>query len=250
MKNILKSLKILKKLGIKTIKKSFEDEGSTFEEVQIVRNLTSRLDMKLNVKIGGCEAKSDIVKCQNINVDGIVAPMIETPFAFKKFIQASSKAENLSLFINIESKTGFSNLKNILSMSNISFLKGIVIGRSDLVSSFGYSSDYVNSKNIVQKISEVLKNIKEKKLITKMGGNLTFKSIDTIKSFYNEKLLDAVETRNIEIPVNSKTLKNMKDIISEALIFETNFIEYLKNYHLDISKDLLNRQNKVKDRIV
>ena len=250
MKNILKSLKILKKMGIKTIKKSFEDEGSTFEEIQIVRNLTSKLDMILNVKIGGCEAKSDIAKCQNINVDGIIAPMIETPFAFKKFIQTSSKAENLSLFINIESKTGFSNLKNILSMSNISFLKGIVIGRSDLVSSFGYSSDYVNSKNIVQKISEVLKNIKEKKLITKMGGNLTFKSIDTIKSFYNEKLLDAVETRNIEIPVNSKTLKNMKDIISEALIFETNFIEYLKNYHLDISKDLLNRQNKVKDRIV
>ena len=54
-------------------------------------------------------------------MDGIVAPMIETSFAFKKFIQASSKVENLSLFINIESKTGLLNLKNILSMSNISF---------------------------------------------------------------------------------------------------------------------------------
>ena len=83
-----------------------------------------------------------------------------------------------------------------------------------------------------------------------MGGNLTYKSIDIIKDFYNLKLLDAVETRNIEIPVNKKTLKNMKDIISEALIFETNFIEYLKNYHLDISKDLQDREDKVKDRIV
>ena len=162
MKSIFKSLKILKKLGIKTVKKSFEDEGSTFEEIQMVRNLTSKLGMNLNVKIGGCEAKSDIIKCQNINVDGIVAPMIETSFAFKKFIQASSKVENLSLFINIESKTGLLNLKNILSMSNISFLKGIVIGRSDLVSSFGYSSDYVNSENIIKKISEALKSIKEK----------------------------------------------------------------------------------------
>lgn len=250
MKSIFKSLKILKKLGIKTVKKSFEDEGSTFEEIQMVRNLTSKLGMNLNVKIGGCEAKSDIIKCQYINVDGIVAPMIETSFAFKKFIQASSKVENLSLFINIESKTGLLNLKNILSMSNISFLKGIVIGRSDLVSSFGYSSDYVNSENIIKKISEALKSIKEKKLITKMGGNLTYKSIDIIKDFYNLKLLDAVETRNIEIPVNKKTLKNMKDIISEALIFETNFIEYLKNYHLDISKDLQDREDKVKDRIV
>ena len=40
-----------------------------------------------------------------------------------------------------------------------------------------------------------------------MGGNLTYKSIDIIKDFYNLKLLDAVETRNIEIPVNKKTLK-------------------------------------------
>lgn len=250
MKSIFKSLKTLKKLGIKTVKKSFEDEGSTFEEIQIVRNLTSKLGMNLNVKIGGCEAKSDIIKCQNINVDGIVAPMIETPFAFKKFIQASSKVENLPLFINIESKTGLSNLKSILSMSNISFLNGIVIGRSDLVSSFGYSPDYVNSENIIQKISKALKSIKEKKLITKMGGNLTYKSIDTIKGFYDLKLLDAVETRNIEIPVNTKTLKNMRDIISEALIFEANFIEYLKNYYLDISKDLQEREDKVKDRIV
>ena len=250
MKSIFKSLKVLKKLGIKTVKKSFEDEGSTFEEIQMVRNLTSKLGMNLNVKIGGCEAKSDIIKCQNINVDGIVAPMIETSFAFKKFIQASSKVENLSLFINIESKTGLSNLKSILSMSNISFLKGIVIGRSDLVSSFGYSPDYVNSENIIKKISKALKIIKEKKLITKMGGNLTYKSIDIIKGFYDLKLLDAVETRNIEIPVNTKTLKNMKDIISEALIFETNFIEYLKNYHLNISKDLQDREDKVKDRII
>ena len=139
MKKILNSLNNLKKFGVNTIKKSFEDEGSSFDEVQLARNLTSILDMKLNVKIGGCEAKNDMIYCQKINVDGIIAPMIETPFAYKKFIQASSKLNNLSLFINIESKTGLLNLKNIISMSNISLLDGIIIGRSDLVSSFGYS---------------------------------------------------------------------------------------------------------------
>ena len=250
MKKILNSLNNLKKFGVNTIKKSFEDEGSSFDEVQLARNLTSILDMKLNVKIGGCEAKNDMIYCQKINVDGIIAPMIETPFAYKKFIQTSSKLNDLSLFINIESKTGLLNLKNIISMSNISLLDGIIIGRSDLVSSFGYSPDNVDSKKIFDKIIFALKIVKQKKLKTKMGGNLTYKSIEITKELFKQKLIDAIETRNIEIPVNSKTLKNMNDIISEALIFETYFLDYLKNYHLNISKEFNDRQNKIKDRIV
>ena len=83
-----------------------------------------------------------------------------------------------------------------------------------------------------------------------MGGNLTYKSIEITKELFKQKLIDAIETRNIEIPVNSKTLKNMNDIISEALIFETYFLDYLKNYHLNISKEFNDRQNKIKDRIV
>jgi len=250
MQKLLKSLTALKKLGINTLKKSYEDEGSNFEEIQLARNLTSKVDMKLNVKIGGCEAKNDMINCQKINIDGVIAPMIETPFAFKKFIQTASKLDNLSLFINIESKTGLTNLKDITSMSNISLLDGVIIGRSDLVSSFGYSPDYVDSKKIFQKITSALKTIKQKNLKTKMGGNLTHKSIEMTKDLFKQRLLDCVETRNIEIPLNLKTLKNINDIISEALIFETHFLEYLKNYHLNISKELNERINKIKDRIV
>ena len=65
MKSIFKSLKILKKLGIKTVKKSFEDEGSTFEEIQMVRNLTSKLGMNLNVKIGDVRQKVILL---NVNI--------------------------------------------------------------------------------------------------------------------------------------------------------------------------------------
>ena len=47
---------------------------------------------------------------------------------------------------------------------------------------------------------------------------------------YEKNLIDAVETRNVEIPVNRKTLKNMKDIISDSLGFEILFLDYLKSY--------------------
>jgi len=250
MKKLLNSLNNLKKFGVNTIKKSFEDEGANVDEIKLVKNLAYKVGLKLNVKIGGCEAKNDIINCQKINVNGIIAPMIETPFAFKKFIHASSKVTDISLFINIESKTGLLNLKDILSMSNISLLEGIIIGRSDLVSSFGYSPDYVDSKKIFEKIKDALKNIKRKNLKTKIGGNLTYKSIEIVKYLYEKNLIDAVETRNVEIPVNRKTLKNMKDIISDSLGFEILFLDYLKSYQSNIYKELDNRQKKIKDRIV
>jgi len=250
MKKLLNSLNNLKKFGVNTIKKSFEDEGANVDEIKLVKNLAYKVGLKLNVKIGGCEAKNDIINCQKINVNGIIAPMIETPFAFKKFIHASSKVTDISLFINIESKTGLLNLKDILSMSNISLLEGIIIGRSDLVSSFGYSPDYVDSKKIFEKITDALKNIKRKNLKTKIGGNLTYKSIEIVKYLYEKNLIDAVETRNVEIPVNRKTLKNMKDIISDSLGFEILFLDYLKSYQSNIYKELDNRQQKIKDRIV
>ena len=116
MKKLLNSLNNLKKFGVNTIKKSFEDEGANVDEIKLVKNLAYKVGLKLNVKIGGCEAKNDIINCQKINVNGIIAPMIETPFAFKKFIHASSKVTDISLFINIESKTGLLNLKDILSI--------------------------------------------------------------------------------------------------------------------------------------
>ena len=118
MQKLLKSLKTLKKLGINTVKKSFEDEGSSFDEVQLARNLTSILNMKLNVKIGGCEAKNDMIYCQKINVDGIIAPMIETPFAYKKFIQTSSKLNIISYksFLSLFNKYSY-GLKNFLPLN-------------------------------------------------------------------------------------------------------------------------------------
>ena len=121
---------------------------------------------------------------------------------------------------------------------------------TNLVSSFGYSPDYVDSKKIFEKITDALKNIKRKNLKTKIGGNLTYKSIEIVKYLYEKNLIDAVETRNVEIPVNRKTLKNMKDIISDSLGFEILFLDYLKSYQSNIYKELDNRQQKIKDRIV
>ena len=60
MKNILECLIELKKLGVTAVKQSTEDEGSSFQDILMMRKITNKVGIKLNVKVGGCEAKNDI----------------------------------------------------------------------------------------------------------------------------------------------------------------------------------------------
>ena len=74
-------------VGIKT---SFEDEGASFNDTLRLKEICNQSKTKLTIKIGGPEAIRDIVDSTIIGVKGMVAPMIESAFALKKFIQATS----------------------------------------------------------------------------------------------------------------------------------------------------------------
>ena len=87
MKKIINYLKKLKKQDVIAVKQSLEDEGASFDELKIMRQITRKAGLQLNIKVGGCEAKTDIYFCEKIGVNGIVAPMVESDYALRKFIQ-------------------------------------------------------------------------------------------------------------------------------------------------------------------
>ena len=60
MQSLISHLLKIKKLGVIAIKQSLEDEGASFEDIKKMRAITSIAKLKLNVKVGGCEAKNDI----------------------------------------------------------------------------------------------------------------------------------------------------------------------------------------------
>ena len=72
------------------IKQSLEDEGASFNDIKIMKKITSAAKVDLNVKIGGCEAKNDIFFRKKIKTNSIVAPMVESEYALRKFIQCAS----------------------------------------------------------------------------------------------------------------------------------------------------------------
>ena len=207
--------------------------------------------MKLNIKIGGCEAKNDIFFCNSIKVDGIVAPMVESEYALKKFVQTIPKSFNGNLFINLESKNAFINLKKILSSNEFNKLKGVVIGRSDLAGSYNLSKSMVNSKKIYNVLNANLKKIKLKKKLVKMGGSITKDSSIFIRNLFKKKLIDRIETRNIEVKLNNKVINNLEYIISLIFKFEVYWLKFKNlNFKLDkiIQKSNLKRVKEIESR--
>ena len=164
MKKISTVLKGLKNLGVSGVKQSLEDEGASFDDIKIMRKITKKLKLKLNVKIGGCEAKNDIFFCKNIQTDSIVAPMIESEYAVKKFIQCAAQKKNNLLFVNLETFQSIKNLKHIIKSKYFKSIDGVVIGRSDLAGSMGYSKSFVNSKRIYNITRKTFTSIKKLKI--------------------------------------------------------------------------------------
>ena len=107
MKQLAKKLKLLKDIGVTGIKQSFEDEGVLLGDVVKMRRLCDIVNIKLSVKIGGCEAITDFINCLNIGADSIVAPMIESEFGLQKFVESinnntnNEQKEGINFYINI-----------------------------------------------------------------------------------------------------------------------------------------------------
>ena len=244
MKKLINSLKILRKIGVIGIKQSFEDEGASFKDIENMRLLTKAAKIHLNVKIGGCEAKNDIFFCQKIKANTIVAPMVESEYALRKFVQCANIGGKSSLLINLETNLSLKNLDKMIKSKSFNFLDGVVIGRSDLAGSLSLSKNDVNSKTIFDKVEKAFNKIKKyskKKIIFKMGGSITPKSKFFINKLYLKKLLHSVETRNVEIKLSKTTIKNIDKIVIEAFKFELDWLKFkLKNIKKESNKLLFN----------
>lgn len=196
--------------GLTGLKTSFEDEGASYRDVNDILDICRKEFLESTVKIGGCEAKTNALNCRDLGVKAIVAPMVETPYAFKKFKMMCNEVfkDELPLhdfYVNIETETAIKNLDEILMLDN-GFLKGVVFGRSDIVGSLGLTKDSVDSDEVYNLIRPTLKLAKDNGLTTALGGNLTFKSESFIMNLFSDGLLDKVETR-----LAICTLKYLKD---------------------------------------
>ncbi len=222
--DILTDLK--KKHGVVALKAEFEAEGASFDEVLLLKQYASEVGLNLTLKIGGCEAVRDIIDAKKIGVNSIVAPMIETPYAFKKFISAITNiyedVQHPSLFINIETVTGVENLDSIIKSDAFDKIDGVVIGRTDLLGSLGLSqedSDINLVLDISNDISKKMHSLKKKIII---GGNISANSYEFLEDL---KFISNFETRKVVFNSEVLSTSMFSKCVNKAIEFEILWLE-------------------------
>lgn len=217
------------------LKVEFEDEGASYEEAFVLRQIAQKVNLDLTVKIGGCGALNDIRQIKNIGVKSIVAPMIESAYAVKKFVQAVNKIyseENLSqkpdLFINIETISGYKNFDEIISIDEFSEISGIVIGRFDLAKSIGLGCNDIHSGKIFELVNNLALKCKNTDKIFTVGGGVRYESLDFFTKL-PQNSLHRFETRKIIFDANPVLEKNDFNAILKAIEFEIAWLECKEN---------------------
>ena len=233
-----------------SVKAEFEAEGSRVEEVLRLKDISMSAGLKLALKIGGCEAITDLYQCRTIGVQKVVAPMVESAFALKKYLGAIRAAYpedeigDVLWAVNIETDLGCRSFEEMLALPEISQLNGIVVGRGDLAGSLGMTRKDVNHPRLCELTRELLAHAKRHQpaLETVVGGGVSASSIP----FFREvaPTLDYYETRKVIFDCPAALADQPEGGLSKALEFE---LLWLKNKCQHYGKISQEDQKRVDD---
>ena len=218
------------------VKAEFEAEGTRIEEAMRLKEILMKADIGLTLKIGGCEAIRDIYEARVLGVSRIVAPMIESPYAFSKFIGAINSSipddekNQISFAINIETQQAVKCLDEILSFKGLDKLGDIVVGRVDLSQSMGLSREDINSEPVTSVLVEVLKKSKNKGLKTAVGGGVSADSLSVFRNI-EKGLLDRYETRKVIFDCPGALSSGSEAGILKAVYFELLWLKNKRDYY-------------------
>ncbi len=228
-------------IGIVALKTGTEVEDMDFPEIQILREISQGI-VPIVVKLGGAEARNDMRRLIAIQIDGMIAPLIESSYALRKFIQTKNElklttrdaqtSKKIWNAINIESKTGVQAIDEIIDSPYFGAISQVTAARSDLSQSLQLHSDNIQ---VMQICAEILKKVKARGKRTVIGGNIQPTTIPIILEMIAP---DLISTRNLVLCADQmqKTSDQGKRSIRKALGFEIQIYDYLSNTFLSTMK--------------
>lgn len=236
------------------IKAGYEDEGTSYEDLVLLKNVADNANLNLSLKTGGCGALRDIYDAERIGISAIVAPMIESVYALKKYVKTiklaipEQKTKNMKFYINIETKNGLKYLDEILDCEDSKFLNGVILGRTDLIESLGINESSTNSEIILNIAKETATKVHchSKEFI--IGGGVSPLSIPFFREL-PENHLTRYETRKVIFDAQKAlTGKDAECGIKKALEFELLWLKNKKECH-SITTEETKRINILESRI-
>jgi 4-hydroxy-2-oxoheptanedioate aldolase len=218
------------------VKAEFEAEGTRLEEAVRLKEVITQAGLGLTMKVGGCEALRDMYEARVIGVDRVVGPMVESPWALHKFVQAVQMAfppeerEGVQFCVNIETVTGVENFEAMLDLPDIEGLDGIVLGRVDMSGSMGLTREDINGEPVYEVAERLFALAKERGLECALGGGVSADSLDFMRRLPTGHL-DRYETRKVVFGCPGALGDSAGDGILKAVGFELMWLKNKRDFY-------------------
>lgn len=226
--------------GVVAVKAEFEAEGTRPDEFLRLLHIAHAADLKVALKIGGCEAVSDLLASKLYGVNYIIAPMVETPYALSKFIEAKTKThgvneEGTEFLFNVETQFTLDNFDEMIPIAK-SHIDGVVFGRVDFTLSRGMQRGAINSSSITEAVLKVAHACLKNDLELVVGGSVSTSAIDALREIRAVRL-DRFETRKVIFSGAAVESRKIEDGIQNAVDFELKWLLNKQEYYSQISKE-------------
>lgn len=234
-------LDILKKLrqeyGALSVKAEFEAEGTRTDELLRLIDLARRADLKVGLKIGGCEAVRDLIESKQFGVEYIIAPMVETPYALKKFIEAKNKVytkeqqEHTDFLFNLETITTFNAIDELVRVAKAEDgVEGVVFGRVDFAGSHDLPRAAVDADAVTKYIIAAGEACKKNSLDFVVGGAVSVDSLAELRKI-RAMHLTRFETRKVIFAADALDNPEIKKGLEETVYFELLWLKNKRDYY-------------------
>ena len=248
--------------GVVGTKAEFEAEGTRTDELLRLLEIAHNSGAKVGLKIGGCEAIKDLYESKQLGVNYIIAPMVETPYALQKYINAvrlvysEEEAKDTKFLFNCETITTFNNIDSMIEIckNNKDAINGIVFGRVDYSGSLNLGRTDIEGERITNDVLKVSNKCKEINIEYVVGGAVSFDARENLRKF-KENFLTRFETRKIIFnseALSSITLeKALKDAVHFELLWLFNKREYYSRMHKEDDKriEMLEKRWKILENL-
>ena len=241
MLDILKKLK--QESGALAVKAEFEAEGTRIDELLRLIELARKADLNVALKIGGCEAIRDLIESKQLGVQYIIAPMVETPYALTKFIDAKNKVyepieqEDTAFLFNVETITAFNHIEEMAKLASAkNGLDGLVFGRVDFCGSMGWDRLDINTDKVTDYCVKAGQYCLEAGIDMVVGGAVSIDALTMLKRIKKTNLT-RFETRKVIFNANAIDSPLIEAGLLDAVKFEMLWLMNKRDYYSMIMKE-------------
>lgn len=228
--------------GFTHVRAEFEAEGTRVDELLRLTELGYKAGLDLAIKIGGCESLTGLYNARQLGASAIVAPMIESTYALKKYAQTCVKVfpqtdqYDTKFYFNIETAQAYAIHQELIAASQELGLNGIVFGRVDFSASLGLAREKIETAKITQHVLDVARACQASHQELILGGAISTDSIPALREI-SKVYLSHFETRKIVFDTSQLTHPTLIKALLAAARFELLWLKNKQTYYQIIGNE-------------